>query len=131
MTLFAAPCSHTNTTAGSRDAVAGACTGATIATANTNSSIIVGPPRRLGAPTLTRVCRPADQKRNVYWSLDDVRSNVDANVSSNVFTQPRLTTTNRSLPGFRIHRKRLWKLRICDWLSNCSRFCHDTLAVKL
>lgn len=46
------------------------------------------------------------------------------------FTVPRLTT-NRSLPGLKIHLKRLWKLRSRDSLSYCRRFCHDTFGVTL
>jgi len=53
------------------------------------------------------------QKRNVYCSLDDARSNVDSKGPSNVLIQPRLTTTKRSFqagPGYESAGRRLHAL---------------------
>ena len=56
---------------------------------------------------LSRFGVAGGQNRNVYWSFDDVRSNNASKRPSKFSTHPRLTTKNRSLPGFRIQRNRL------------------------
>ena len=69
-------------------------------------------------------------KRNVYWNFTVPRSKAGRNRLS-ISSQPRLITTNKSLPGLRIQRKRLWTPRMRESLSNCTKFAQEIRGEKL